>query len=495
MKLKSSVTALLVVCSICLTLYAQETTGPRPKRARTPEDYQRGTLKELAAKAASAENRNDETMVVDPDLSPTRVRATYAERTARTSEAKAKLISEWARRYAGAPDTYTPYEVDVAFTENGSHYWLTFRKKTLTSFFDSGNLNKPVDLFVIKMGAIKQGDNWVPVLLVESFSNGSSAANAKTINHYVFFGMDREKLKDAAAFLETRGFAGAQISYSWRQLEPGKDEYDFSLIREDLQFLSSKGKKLFVQIQDVSFSEKWIHVPHYLLKDAQYGGGADKQYRYKHVDHRETDVKVLGWMARRWDENVRARFKKLLVELGKEFDGKIEGVNLAETAYDIGNTGALFPKDFTFEKYRDGIIANMKALREAFPKSVVLVYANFMPGEWLPTEDKGYLRAVYQAAKEMDVGVGGPDLLPHKRSQMNHSYPLIRSSSAHVRVGIAVQDGDYQHLNPQTGKEVTIAEIIAFGTDYLGVDYIFWCTEEPFFSERLIRFMKSNAKE
>src|SRR5215470_1008347 len=108
--------------------------------------------------------------------------------------------------------------------------------------------------------------------------------NAKPVHHYVFFGMDREKLKDATAFLETKNFEGAQIAYSWRQLEPGKDEYDFSLIREDLAFLSARGKKLFVQIQDVSFSEKWIHVPRYLLKDPQYGGGADKQYRYKFVD-------------------------------------------------------------------------------------------------------------------------------------------------------------------------------------------------------------------
>lgn len=136
----------------------------------------------------------------------------------------------------------------------------------------------------------------------------------------------------------------------------------------------------------------------------------------------------------------------------------------------------------------------MKALRESFPKSVVLVYANFMPGESLPTEDKGYLRAVFEAAKNMNVGVGGPDLLPHKPSQMNHSYPLIRASSTHVRVGVAVQDGDYQHVYPQTGKEVSIAEIISFGKEYLGVDYIFWCTEEPFFSERLIRFMKSSNR-
>lgn len=169
-KLTTSFAAVLIVFVSGLTLYAQEATGPRPKRARTAEDYQPGTLKELAAKAANQENRQDETMVVDPDLSPTRVRATYAGSTARTPAAKEKLIAEWARRYAGAPETYTnTYEVDVAFTENGNDYWLTFKKKTLTPFWNSDKWNKPVDLFVIKMGAIKQGDKWVPVLLVESF--------------------------------------------------------------------------------------------------------------------------------------------------------------------------------------------------------------------------------------------------------------------------------------------------------------------------------------
>lgn len=315
--------------------------------------------------------------------------------------------------------------------------------------------------------------------------------SAKSIKHYVFFGMDREKLKDAAAFLELKDFEGAQIAYSWRQLEPGKDEYDFTLIREDLKFLSSKGKRLFVQLQDASFSEKRIFVPAYLIKDPQYGGGAEKQYSYKLVDNRETDLKVAGWMARRWDANVRARFRKLLVELGKEFDGKIEGVNLAETSYDVGDSGALYPKDFTAEQYREGIIANMQALREAFPKATVLIYANFMPGEWLPSTN---LQAVYEAAKRLNVGVGGPDLLPYQRAHMNHSYPLIRAASNQVRVGVAVQDGNYQHVNPQTNKEVTIAEIVQFGKDYLGVDYIFWCTEELFFSERLIPFMKSQHR-
>ena len=173
MKLKTSLAAVVFICSFGLTLDAQEPTAPRPKRARTAEDYQIGTLKELAAKASSAESlgNKEETMVVDPNLSPTRVKAKYAGLTARIPEAKAELIRQWARRYAGAPETYTKYEVDVAFTENGSDYWLTFTKKTLTSFWNSDTWNKPVDLFLIKMGAIKVGDKWVPVLLVESFDN------------------------------------------------------------------------------------------------------------------------------------------------------------------------------------------------------------------------------------------------------------------------------------------------------------------------------------
>jgi hypothetical protein len=250
--------------------------------------------------------------------------------------------------------------------------------------------------------------------------------SAKPVHHYVFFGQDREKIREDLSFLETRALEGAQIAYSWKQLEPNQDEYDFSAIREDLKFLTSKGKKLFVQLQDVTFSERWVPVPKYLLRDPLYNGGADHQYNYKAGD--EAHATTSGWAARRWDPAVQQRFHKLLFALGKEFDGRIEGINLAESSVNFGDTGRLFPKGFTPEIYRDAIITNLKALKRAFPKSTVLQYANFMPGEWLPTEDKGYLRAVYKAAQESKVGVGGPDLLPYRRAQLNHAYPRrIRS--------------------------------------------------------------------
>jgi hypothetical protein len=301
--------------------------------------------------------------------------------------------------------------------------------------------------------------------------------------------MDREKIKDAKSFLETLAFEGAQVAYSWRQLEQGKDNYDFSMIREDLAFLEAHGKKLWIQIQDVMFSPRWKPVPEYILKDPQYHGGVDRQYQYKPGDEANA-VAVGGGVARRWDPAVRERFQKLLLTLGKEFDGRVAGINCEETSANFGESGRLFPPGFTPEIYRDAIIENMKVLKRAFPKSVALVYANFMPGEWQPTNDKGYLRAVYKAAKELKVGVGGPDLLPYKPGQMNNSYHLVRDSAGAILIGIAAQDGNYEHENPKTGKRVTIPEMIQFATEYLRADYIFWCTQEPYYSEQLIPLLK-----
>src|SRR6185437_7561534 len=210
-------------------------------------------------------------------------------------------------------------------------------------------------------------------------------------------------------------------------LEPTKDHYDFSAIHHDLDFLNSKGKKLFIQLQDTSFYTNAVFIPKYMLEESPYHGGADMQYDINGED--EQHAKPAGWVARRWDPAVRERFEKLLTALGKEFDGKIAGINLPETAVDFGEKGGLFPKDFTPQIYRDAILDQMAALKRAFPHSVTMQYANFMPGEWLPWTDKGYLRLVYQRARELGVGVGGPDLLPGRRAQMSHDYPLIRASA------------------------------------------------------------------
>jgi hypothetical protein len=130
----------------------------------------------------------------------------------------------------------------------------------------------------------------------------------------------------------------------------------------------------------------------------------------------------------------------------------------------------------------------MKALKRAFPKSHAMQYANFMPG------GKANLDAVYVAARENKVAVGGPDLMPFRPFQRSNSYPLIRESAGIVTTGLAVQDGNYSDVNRETGKRADIAELIKFATDYLKLDYIFWCTEEPYYSNELIPFMQQSRR-
>lgn len=316
----------------------------------------------------------------------------------------------------------------------------------------------------------------------------ADVARGEPVRHYVFFARDRERISDAS-FLDTKAFEGAQLKYTWRELEPEKDRYEFDPIRHDLALLTSHGKKLFVQLQDVSFDVKIVNVPRYLTEHAQFNGGADKQFRIDGDD--EASAVPEGWVARRWDPGVRERFHKLLFALGKDFDGKIEGINLPETAVSFGETGRLFPKGFTPQAYRDAVVLNMEALRRAFPKSLAMQYANFMPGEWLPGDDKSYLRSVYARAKDLKMAVGAPDLLPFRPGQMNHAYRMMHEFRADVPIGIAVQWGNYEHKNPKTGTQMSVSELTAFATDHLGVDYMFWCTQEPFYSEQVVTHLRS----
>lgn len=325
-----------------------------------------------------------------------------------------------------------------------------------------------------------------PVLLlfVLLFSNQVKSQ----VKNFMFIGMDREQLQDTAKWATNGLFDGVQIAYSWNQLEHEKDKYDFTLIREDLALLSKYGKKLFIQIQDVSFQMKWNFAPSYLLTDTTYHGGANKQYRFD--TYEEKKFTELGWVTRRWDTEVQKRLHKLYAALGKEFDGVAEGVNTEETAVTFG-AGALHPPGFSFNRYKNACIENIIALKAAFPKSTVMVYANFMPGGYMPYQDAALLKAVYEAAWKNNIAVGGPDLFPYKKEQMQNSYQYIKQSHNKVPTALAVQDGNYEYTHPETGQPVKASEIYDFAQNYLKLTYIFWGTEQPYFNRETLPFLRS----
>ena len=314
---------------------------------------------------------------------------------------------------------------------------------------------------------------------------GASATSAQTPRHYIFFEFDRHRISEPS-FLEHPNIEGAQLKYSWRELEPARGEYDFSSITEDLEFLESHGKRLFVQLQEVSFVPTIVNVPQYLVDDPVYGGGAALMYG-SGADGEEPTPE--GWVARRWDPGVRERFGRLLAEMGRMFDGRIEGINLPESSIGFGAPD-LYPGDFSAPKYRDSVIEIMNLARAAFTRSAVIQYANFMPGESLPDDDRGYLRSLYAHADSAGIGIGGPDLLPYRWYQQQHSLPLIRDRAPGTVAGVAVQFGNYGDVHRRTGQVITVPELHEYARDDLRVDYLFWSTEEPYYSREVLSYLR-----
>lgn len=327
----------------------------------------------------------------------------------------------------------------------------------------------------------------------KKYLNATCPIPKDNVQHFVYFWTERESIIKHL-FLSNPMFKGAQIMYSWRKLEPKKGKYDFSEIKADYKYLKKHGKKLFIQLQDATFSEQYKAHPEYLIAD-EYEGGATRQYN--------DEGKAEGWLAKRWNKKVRERFALLLRALGKEFDGKIEGINLQETSIGVNRK---IDTSFTDEGYVDAVKENMFALKKAFPRSATMIYANFMSGEWLPGEDKGYLRSIYKYGEKIGVGLGGPDLMVKRKGQLNHSYTMMHEGQYSVPLGIAIQDGNYTEM---TGADSTFNEEVekkkrrnnlvpllhAFAKDFLRVKYMFWVNQEPYFKEDVMPCFKSESTQ
>jgi hypothetical protein len=152
--------------------YGQGSAGALPKRARTPADYAPRTLAEIAAAGSQLMSTSDKegTTYVHGDLFPSKVTMIYKGSARPVSGSKKDLINQWAQRYAGAPTHYTArYQTDVLFVQDGMSYWFTAGSETVRRFKQEMKKGGKVDLYVIRLGALKNGDKWEWVLLVENF--------------------------------------------------------------------------------------------------------------------------------------------------------------------------------------------------------------------------------------------------------------------------------------------------------------------------------------
>ncbi|MES2777335.1 MAG: hypothetical protein V4722_24365 [Bacteroidota bacterium] len=314
----------------------------------------------------------------------------------------------------------------------------------------------------------------------KKYLNATCPIVKDSIHHFVYFSRDRENIIDHPLLQHPR-FEGAQIMYSWRDFEVQKGKYDFTILQQDYEYLKKFGKKIFIQLQDATFNPAYKAFPDYLATD-EYNGGATYQYN--------DAGKPEGWVAKRWNKKVRERFALLLQALGTAFDGKIAGINLQETAIGISSKT---DTSFSEQGYIQGLKENMLALKKAFPISTTMIYANFTPGEWLPWNDKGYLRSLYEYGEQIGVGLGGPDLMVTRKGQLNHALKFMHEGKYTVPIGIAIQDGNYfgktGDEKPDTAnapRQNLVPLLHAFAKDFLRVSYMFWVDQEPYFKEDVL---------
>ncbi|WBV68953.1 hypothetical protein PGH46_01760 [Legionella pneumophila] len=179
---------------------------------------------------------------------------------------------------------------------------------------------------------------------------------------------------------------------------------------------------------------------------------------------------------------VRKRFQLLLKKLASKFDGKIYGINLPETSINLDPYN--LPEDFSSDEYFYSVLDNMSYLKKVFQKTRVTQYVNFFPDEW--NNDHHYISRLFAFARKHHIGLGGPDVVPYKESQMKNSYPFFHKFKGKIEIAMAIQEPDYTYTNPKSGNFYRFDDFYSFSKEYLGAFILFWNTEEPFFSEQLL---------
>ena len=272
-------------------------------------------------------------------------------------------------------------------------------------------------------------------------------------------------------------FRGVQKCYAWKTLEPEKGRYDFSAVRADLDFLAKHDRYLVLQLQYKAFGKDANYTPDY-VRGPDYGGGI---YRASSGSFNPVI----------WNAAVGARLDALVAALGRAFDRDphFEAVVLPETA-----PSAPLPRQPQpgVEAYTDGIYlealrARLRALREAFPGTVLIQYCNFPPA---------ILPGLAETMKETGVGIGGPDvyILPSNHMTPGKGvYTFYPPLSGIAPLGAAVQSPDYSvaqkkrtaafdagrdpkavAVDPKDEEPFPPGEIFRFARDRLKLNYLFW---------------------
>ena len=283
--------------------------------------------------------------------------------------------------------------------------------------------------------------------------------------HYV--AVESSKTLRELKGLDEPAIRGVNIRYRWAALEPEKDAYNFSAVREDLAYLAKRGKQLVVFFTDKTFSPK---LPNPL-----------PEYMRRHGVENEDG----GVSPKKWDAYLIEREIALCRALSKEFDAhpNFEGLAYQESAPSLSREG-LAASGYNAEVYRDALKRMLIGSSEAFPRSQVFWYQNFFPGK------DEYRYEIAEAVVPYRVVMGGPDILPYRTALIN-SNRIYDRFQGKLKLFCSAQYDSYSHHKDDVSNKtkapykrgekrihpegyVPMEQIFLYGRDQMHLNYIFW---------------------
>lgn len=314
--------------------------------------------------------------------------------------------------------------------------------------------------------------------------------------HYLLVGQSKntpissfEKAKDAK-------FRGVQKRYWWRDLEPTKDNYDFSQIFDDVRAVrnmtSPVGTRYFVvQIQIKDFTGGHP-TPDYLWNTTTAAYRSQNPMgngQYAYGEFNEGDNAGSGEETRQamyWIPGVNTRLRALYTALRDAINAEpdaadlrttIESIVINETACEEGVAPDGLNRQrsgYTQQKCVDAIKSNLTLLNSLFPGMTIIQYINFLPPPSGPADTPtqvSYLTQIANHCTTIDgLGIGCPDV----RGINPPGYTVLRNFQTQMPISGSVQGKDYK--DPETldsvwDKGLNVTTDTPWG---LGSHYMVW---------------------
>ena len=104
-------------------------------------------------------------------------------------------------------------------------------------------------------------------------------------------------------------FLGVKKVYLWKNIETAENVYNFSEIEQDLAYLQSIGKRLWLEIGYTEWNGTVSpRVPYYMWNDSKYGGNPGRHGAYQAPSYGSAPKPEDPWYAVIWNTNVQGRF-------------------------------------------------------------------------------------------------------------------------------------------------------------------------------------------